>query len=355
MSFMSDSRGRTVGWRPGLILVSLASLAAALALCLLPAAASAYYSGKYWPGDPLAGHPWFVDKSRGSWFVTAREDPRQYGGLMNAGDNPMGKTFGSFIPNPGTQVRDYIARADSEEPGSIPFINLGRIEEGCPQNVAPAGFTESEIDDWVKNFSDGIGNGVLMVIVETDKLATIGCGTRAGIARHYRELDYEVSLLHKHNPNAIVYVDAGASNWGHTPAVTAGRLRKADVKLARGFVLGASHYDWTSDEVSYGLKISKRLGGVHFVVNTSQNGWGPTPRRGHYSAFYHPGCIPTGEGLGYIPTTKTPNAMIDAYVWAGTPGYEEGNCLGYGQGSPYKFYPALALSLEQNANPKLPK
>jgi endoglucanase len=335
------------------LLKKAAGLLVFVGLLVAVPAASAYYSGVKWPGDPLAGHPWFVDKTNGSWYTAIRENPGKYGALRQAADNPMNHTFGSFDTNPQQDVAGYVDRVQRQEPGAIAFVNLGRIEEGCPQTVAPAGFTQSEIEAFANGFSKGLGNHRAMVVVETDKLATIGCGTSAGIARHLAEIDYEVHLLHTNNPNAVVYIDAGASDWGHSPSYMANLLRKADIKEARGFVLGASHYDFTHNEDPYGKRISKLLGGVHFVVNTDENGWGRKVRPGHTSPFYRPGCLPPDEGLGYVPTTNTPKPVIDAYIWSGTPGYEAGGCIG--QPNKYAFWPQLAMSLVKNANPPLPR
>jgi endoglucanase len=333
-------------FRLTIILATLATLAVA-------PAAHAYYSGNATPGNPLAGHLWYVDKQRGSWWLALQTSPKAAAPLAAFADNPMGKTFGSFVSDPQIQVAQYIQRAEKEEPGSIPFLNLGRIDDtSCPYPPTPAGFSESDIDNWVNLFSQGIGNARVMIIVETDRLTTIGCLPRWAQQRRYRELSYEVHTLHVNNPNSIVYIDAGSQDWGKNAWTMAQRLRLADVAEAQGFALGASHHDLTSLEVKFGLQISKLLGGKHFVVNTDSNGWGDKAH-GHteFSRFFHGGCTPPGEGLGIQPTVDTGSPYVDAFVWAGTPGFEGGSCLGYGQNSPYTFYLPLAVSLAQHANP----
>jgi cellulase/cellobiase CelA1 len=307
------------------------------------------------PGNPLAGHPWFVDRERGTWWVALREQPAAAAPLRSVADNPMGKTFGSWLTQPSVAVHDYILRALNEEQGSIPFINLARIEgQSCPYPGTTPGFSERQIDAWVRRFSDGIGNHRVMVLVETDKLTTIRCLPGWAQSRRYRELRYEVHLMHQQNPNAIIYLDAGSEDWGKGPRTIARWLRRADVAEAQGFALGSSHHDWTYKEVSFGIKISRLLAGKHFVVNTSANGWGPKQhKRTSVSAFYHQGCTPPGEGLGMPPTVSTPNPRIDGFLWLGTPGFENGDCLGYGTGAPYQFYLQEAVSLVRNANPPL--
>ena len=152
--------------------------------------------------------------------------------------------------------------------------------------------------------------------------------------------------MHVRNPNAIVYLDAGASDWTPWPHMVR-RLKRADVAEAQGFALGASHFDWTSREVAYGLHMSRALGGTHFVISTASNGHGPRPR--FFSPYYHGGCTPPGEGLGTLPTVHTPDSHIDAYLWLGTPGFEAGVCLGQRGG--YGFNLTEALSLVKNAVP----
>jgi endoglucanase len=328
-----------------LILAILAGLVAA-------PAANAYYSGPAIPGNPLSGHPWFVDKDRGSWWVTLREEPLTAAPLRRFADNPMGKTFAAFVAHPLSTVSDYLRRAEREDPGSIPFLNLSRMEgQSCPYPGTTAKNSEQAIERWLRYFSQAIGDARVEIALETDRLTVIGCLPGWARARRYREFRYEVHLLHENNPNAIVYIDAGASDWGKSPALMAWRLRKADVAEAQGFQVGASHFDWTWKEIRYGMAISRLLGGKHFVINTNANGWGPKPR--WYSPFYRPACIPTGEGVGQRPSVKTPDPHIDAFVWAGVPGYENGSCIGYGQDSPYQFYPSLAVSLALHANPPL--
>jgi hypothetical protein len=122
------------------------------------AAAQAYYSGTVTPGNPLAGHRWYVDSERSSWWVAMRADPSAAGSMASAANNPMGKTFASFVANPDKTVRDYISRAEQSQPGSIPFVNLARMESpSCPYRSSyPGGFSEKQVDRWVLGFARGL-------------------------------------------------------------------------------------------------------------------------------------------------------------------------------------------------------
>jgi endoglucanase len=313
--------------------------------------AQAYDSGVPTAGNPLAGHPWYVDRDRGSWFLALRGIHANAAAFSSAANNPMGKTFTKMYVHPRQAVFNYIKRADTAEPGSIPFLNLARIENpSCPYTAFRPGFSEKQVDSYIRQFGLGLGASRVMIILETDKLTTTRCLPKWAQARRFRELSLEVSTLHRDDPNAIVYLDAGAWDWGKPAPVIARWLKRADVAQAEGFSLNTSHHDWTSREVKFGLAISRMTGGKHFVVNTDSNAWGPRPHGKDFdSRYYVKGCTPPGEGLGIQPTVNTGNPLIDAYIWAGTPGYETGHCLGYGAHSAYKFYLPLAQSLVAHA------
>jgi len=289
-----------------------------LLVCVLVGAspAPAYFSGSQAPSNPLAGYHWFVDKQKGSWWVSLRQQPGEAGPLRRFADNPMGQTFASFVTDPEQSVRSYLRRVAREEPGSIAFLNLSRVPWGCPPHNNDS---ERQVDDWANHFSQGIGDSRVEIALETDRLELFDCLPASTRAEHLREIRYEVHLLHTQNPNAIVYVDAGSSDWGgFRPRPLADRLRRADVAEAQGFQVGASRH-----------------------------GWGPHNRGS--SRSWHRGCVPVGEGVGIRPTVSTPHPQIDAFVWAGVPGYASGNCIGSSGG--YRFYLSEAVSLARHANP----
>ena len=92
-------------------------------------------------------------------------------------------------------------------------------------------------------------------------------------------------------------------------------------------MLNATHHDWTRANIKHGLAISRRVGGKHFIVNTSFNGRGPIHiYRG--SRRLNIWCNPPGRGLGIEPTTITGHPLVDAYMWINRPGYSAGGCNG---------------------------
>ncbi|HEY2941766.1 MAG TPA: glycoside hydrolase family 6 protein, partial [Vicinamibacteria bacterium] len=141
----------------------------------------------------------------------------------------------------------------------------------------------------------------------------------------------------KADPAVGVYIDAGHSHWMSADTAAA-RLHAAGVADADGFSLNVSNFYATAGEIAYGRTISQRLGGKHFVVDTSRNGAGVAP-----STW----CNPPGMALGARPTAATGDALVDAYVWVKRPGESDGTCNG--GPSAGAFWPDYALGLAQRS------
>ena len=119
-----------------------------------------------------------------------------------------------------------------------------------------------------------------------------------------------------------VYLDAGHSAWLPSREV-ASRLKLAGVGHARGFSLNVSNFRRTSEEITYGERISYLTGGKRYVIDTSRNGLGPASN----AAW----CNPSGRALGVRPTATTGGRHADAYLWVKHPGESDGTC---GRGEP---------------------
>lgn len=328
---------------------------AGCALMFGAAQAVAYDSGTVTSGNPLAGHPWFVDVHWGVLWRQARawqnSHPDSAKRLMYLAQEPSTKSFGAFEPNPRVNLRAYLERAQTEDPGSIPMISLSRIaHQSCPYVEPSADYQPPAYKRWVTAFADALGNFRVMVLVEPDRIPTMPCLPRSAQNTRYALLQFDMTLLHTHR-NAIVYLDAGASDWTRSTSDLARRLTRAGVAYGQGFALNASHFDTTAHNIAYGLKVSKQLGGRHFIINTDANGTGPISRSLSASDG---GCQPPNIGVGLSPTVRTHNPLIDAFVWLDTPGFAPGTCIGHPTGG-YTFYPDLALKMERNANPPFPR
>jgi endoglucanase len=186
---------------------------------------------------------------------------------------------------------------------------------------------------WIDGFARGIGRRRAVVIVEPDALAA-NCVKR----RHVHDAVMRLTKLRR----AAVYIDAGHSLWQST-ATMARRLRRTAIAKADGFALNVSNFRATDELVEYGTKLSDRLNGAHFVIDTSRNGLGPTA-----DAQW---CNPPGRALGARPTSRTGIPLVDAFLWVKTPGESDGTC---GDGPKAgQWWPEYALGLAQRADPPL--
>jgi endoglucanase len=185
---------------------------------------------------------------------------------------------------------------------------------------------------WIDGFAEGVKDRRAVIIVEPDAVAS-GCV----------ELDdvHDAVMRLSRLPNAAVYIDAGHSRW--QPAKTmARRLRKVAIAKTAGFALNVSNFRAADEIVAYGTELSNRLGGRHFVIDTSRNGQGP------YGTKW---CNPPGRGLGARPTTETGNPLVDALLWIKIPGESDGECRNGPQAG--RWWPRYALGLARRANPPL--
>ncbi len=74
--------------------------------------------------------------------------------------------------------------------------------------------------------------------------------------------------------NTKVYLDAGNAGWGHPDQIFE-PLKWAGIDQADGFAVNVSNFYTTEDSIAYGKQLSAKVGGKHFVIDTSRNGNGP--------------------------------------------------------------------------------
>lgn len=138
-----------------------------------------------------------------------------------------------------------------------------------------------------------------------------------------------------------VYLDAGNAAW-IPPERIAPILRRAGIGRADGFALNIANFQRTDRTIVHGRAISRRVGGKHFVIDTSRNGNGPW-----LSSDPQPWCNPPGRALGTPPTANTGQAGVDAYLWIKHPGDSDGTCR---SGPPAgEWWPEYALGLARAA------
>jgi endoglucanase len=294
--------------------------------------------------DPLAGASFFVDPYSEAAHA-ARRDPA----LSVIASQPGAGRFGAFsYPNAAIAVSHYLARAAVEQPGTIPMLTTYRLVAGHCGHWADPPSTQRAYQHFMERFARGIGSYRAVLFLEQDALITIGCLSHWGTTVRMAELRDAIDILTADCPHLVIYLDAGAADALPVPEA-ARLLRRAGVAKIQGFFLDSTHFDWTSREIRYGERISRRIGGKHFVVSTGESGRGPLvpPDRVHNGNEVL--CNPPGRGLGPKPTTDTGYRRVDAFAWLDNPGGSSGACVpGAPPGGVY--WPQYALMLIHNAD-----
>jgi endoglucanase len=317
-----------------------------LFLFVLLALGAAVFGGPSAPaqsGDsnPLAGVRFYVDRESPAWEQWRSYDRsgerRKADLIWRIAREPKAMWLGRFTsPNFHVKVRRLIDAAIAD--GSVPIFTVLRAQStGCGRSYTGGGPAEdARTRAWYDDLARAIGNDRVVIAFEPDSLGTIDCHARSRRDDRIRLLRYGVTALSR-LPNATIYIEAGASDW-ESAKRTAKQLRAVGIAKVRGFMLNATHQDWTRANIQHGLDISRRTGGKHFVINTAENGRGPVHRRLPNGRRLTVWCNPPGRGLGPPPTTNTANPMVDAYLWINRPGYAQ-SC----QRRPIAWYPPRAL------------
>jgi endoglucanase len=210
--------------------------------------------------------------------------------------------------------------------------------------------------NFIDGFARGIGSYRAVLFLEIDSIITAPGLNAHGQATRMGELNYAIDTLIAHCPHLVIYLDAGAADAAHAD-VTARLLRRAGVAKIQGFFVNATHFDWTKKEWQYGLKISRMVGGKHFVINTGDNGRGPLVPPDIVREGNEVLCNPVGRGLGPKPTTHTGLKNVDMFAWTTNPGESGGQCQELGPnyelpGAPPtgSYWPKYAAMLVRNAD-----
>jgi endoglucanase len=234
--------------------------------------------------------------------------------------------LGEWNRNVYRKVRYVVDLAASE--GSMPiFVAYNVPGRDCGSHSAGGLKTGDMYKRWIRKIAAGIGDRGAVVVLEPDALGLIDkplesdpskpCLTPEQQKERLDLLTDAVWVL-RQNPKTIVYVDGAHSKWAPVDDMAV-RLKAAGVEDAHGFAINTSNYRANEELIPYGKALSAKLGGVHFVIDTSRNGNGPKGVEW---------CNPEGRKLGMPPTTQTGDPLIDAYLWLKRPGESDGACNG---------------------------
>jgi endoglucanase len=327
-----------------LLLLAGTALAAAASAAREPAATAAQVDPRGVSAqspNPLEGLKLFADPESPSWqswrAFSRRGQTRKANLIWKIAREPKAIWLGHFTrPNFAGKIREVIERAKAD--GAVPVFTVLRAQANkCSPSYQGGGPREDRATrKWYDALASVLGTERVVIAFEPDSLGTIDCLARSRRDDRIRLLRHGVLALSR-LPNATVYLEAGASDW--EPARrTAKQLRAIGIARVRGFMLNATHTDWTRANILHGLEISRLTGGKHFVINTAENGRGPVhyrlPNRRRITVWCNPGL----RGLGPPPTTGTSHPKVDAYLWINRPGYAQ-IC----QGRPIAWYVPRAL------------
>jgi endoglucanase len=249
------------------------------------------------------------------------------------------------------QAQKILCKNLTADPGAIPILNSYFLIPAAKRCASPRALRAATptFKRRVTELADAIDRRPAVLLVETDGIGNSSCAARRGSLPQWESLlRYEIQTVAA-LPHVVAYVEAGYSD-ANSVRYTAKVLNAAGVQKIRGFYTNDTHLNWTSKEVRWATQISARTGGVHFIVNTAQNGRGPLlnkhPRRQGVENL----CNPPNRGIGPRPTTETGIALADAWLWTSPPGNSSG-CGGGPAGG--VFWPARAVGLASRANGRL--
>lgn len=323
-----------------------------LGLVLLVLSAVVFGGGSSAPaqsssGNPLAGLRFYVDPDSPSmqqWRAYKRSGQEAKAALVwKIAREPKNVWLGRFTsPNFRVKVQRIFDAAQAQ--GAVPLFTVLRAQSSrCSPTYDGGGPAEdARTREWYRDLAAAIGTKRAVIAFEPDSLGTIDCHARSRRDDRYRLLRYGVEQLTA-QPNVTLYIEAGASDWEGAKRM-APKLRRAGIARASGFMLNATHYDWTRANIKYGVDLSRRVGGKHFIINTAENGRGPIHKRLPNGRRLTVWCNPPARGLGPAPTTETSHPLVDAYLWVNRPGYAQ-SC----QGRPIAWYVPRALTYARNA------
>ena len=281
--------------------------------------------------NPLRGLRWYVDPLEPAYrsyrTYLKRGRPQKAALMWKVASEPRFHWFGRWDRPVRKRVRNYLRCAAAVQPGTVPLMVVMRHQgKSCGGGYTAGGPAEDRrARAWYRNFARAVGGARVVIGFEPDSLGTLECLAPRRRGARLKLLRYGVNVLSR-LPRATIYLEAGASDWERARR-TAKQLHFIGINKVRGFMLNVTHHDWTSANIRHGLAISRRVGGKHFIVNTSFNGRGPIHIRvGHRRRNMW--CNPTSRGLGPAPTTATGHPLVDAYMWVNRPGYSAGACNG---------------------------
>ncbi|MFF8953004.1 glycoside hydrolase family 6 protein [Streptomyces sp. NPDC014940] len=241
--------------------------------------------------------------------------------IRRIAEQPTGEWIGP--ENPEQEARGFTEAAEKAD--RTPVLVLYNIpHRDCGQYSQGGAADGDGYRAWIDGVARGIGDRAATIVLEPDAVLHLvdGCTPGESHEERFDLLKGAVAKL-KSLKNTKVYLDAGNAGWGRPDQIFE-PLRRAGVDQADGFAVNVSNFYSTEDSIAYGKQLSAKVGGKHFVVDTSRNGNGPYTGGDPAQRW----CNPPGRALGRPPTTRTDDPLVDAYLWIKRPGESDGTCKG---------------------------
>jgi len=237
--------------------------------------------------------------------------------IKREGETPTATWFGDWNTDVTADVQTYVTSAVTAH--ALPVLVAYNIpKRDCGGYSSGGAHDSGDYLKWIQNFSSGLGSNQAVVVLEPDAAAGADCLTSTERSDRYHMIATAVQLLKK-DTHAMVYVDAGNPQWQTVGEITK-RLKQSGVAEADGFSLNVSNYISTAENQRYGDALSKRLKGMHYIIDSSRNG--------KAIILGKQWCNARDAVLGSLPTVHTGDANNDALLWVKIPWESGGKCNG---------------------------
>ncbi|WP_299036963.1 glycoside hydrolase family 6 protein [uncultured Pseudokineococcus sp.] len=327
--------------RPVVLGVLCAGAVSALAACSAvggpagtEASSGSALAGSTFYLDPAGPAPAQVEAWRGEGRDADAAD------LAPLAEQPVATWFSGQQEDPFLAAQELTTAAEAA--GEVPVLVAYNLPDRDCGSYSAGGAADADAwFSWLGSLAAGLEDRPAVVVLEPDAVAHAlqGCSGESAQER-FRMLAAGVDLLQEQE-GARVYVDAGHSGWLEDLDELAAALRASGVGQADGFALNTSNFRTTEDSLAYGERLSSRLGGARFVVDTGRNGAGPS---GAPEGSADDWCNPAGRAIGAAPTADVDSPHADALLWVKQPGHSDGACRP-GEPEAGTWWPEQALDL----------
>jgi endoglucanase len=272
------------------------------------------------------------------WVNSHPDDPRAKLIREKIASQPQAQWLAGHVPS-GLKGEADIARSRGEILLKVTYNIPGR-DNG---NYSAGGLDgPAAYDEWIRTIAGFIDGTEAWFVVEPDAIG-LAPNLKDPVKRdeRYGMISNSVSILQQ-NKNTRAYL--AVSGWHGIDGAAEG-FKKAGGEKAYGFAYNISGYHSLEECYDFCEKLSAKLGGKHYIIDTSRGGngqWKPADPN-EKEAW----CNPPGRALGQPPTFVSDHPKCDGLFWIKRPGESDGTCRGGPKAG--QFSPEIAYELAKNA------